>query len=104
MTKLATVALAFVLIAAAPLTAAADRHNGPSSAVRPIGVAGPPRPADKTSRVCIGPSIVVIVVNPKTGRREKLCKCRPGTTTIATKNATTGAEALRCLQPAGPRP
>jgi hypothetical protein len=105
MTRLANIALALALLAAAPLTAAADSQITPGGAHRllpPNGI--PPLPRGPTAKVCTGASVTVWVTDPATGRREKRCKCAPGATGILTKNVTTGAVALRCLRQAGPRP
>jgi hypothetical protein len=105
MTQLANIALALALLAAAPLSAAADSPLTPGGVHRllpPNGIA--PLPRGPTSKVCTGPHVTVWVTDPATGRREKRCKCAPGAIGIATKNVATGAAALRCLRQAGPRP
>jgi hypothetical protein len=105
MTRPANIAVALALLAAAPLTAAADSQFGPGGAHRFInGVVVPPPSMARMAKVCTGASVTVWITDPITGRREKRCKCAPGATGILTKNVETGAVALRCLRQAGPRP
>ena len=105
MTRSANIAFfALTLVVAAPLTAGADSQPSPGGAQRVHGVMVPPRAEGQTAKVCTGPSVTVTVTDPSTGRKEKRCKCAPGAVGIATKNVKTGAEALRCLRQAGPRP
>jgi hypothetical protein len=99
MTRPARIAfIALALLATTPLTAAANSRASPGGVER-----GPPRPAGQTAKVCTGDSVTVTIIDPSTGRREKRCKCAPGATGILTRNADTGAEALRCLRQVGPR-
>jgi len=103
MTRPANIALlALALLAAAPLTAAADSRFPPGA--HSFEIYGPPRPAGRTAKVCTGPSVTVWITDPTTGRRETRCECAPGATGILTKNGSTGAVALRCMRQAGPRP
>ena len=105
MTRLANIALALGLLAAAPLSAAADSPITPGGVHR-LGPANgiPPLPRGPTAKICTGPHVTVWVTDPATGRQEKRCKCAPGAIGILTKNVATGAVALRCLRQAGPRP
>ena len=102
MTTSTNIALfALALLAAAPLSAAADSRTAPGGAHR---ILVPPQPRGRSAKVCTGDSVTVWITDPTTGRREKRCECAPGATGILTKNGSTGAEALRCLRQAGPRP
>jgi hypothetical protein len=102
MTGPANIALFSLALAAAPLTALADSQLPPGNAHR-VGIYRPPPPTGRTAKVCTGASVTVTIIDPSTGRREKRCECAPGATGILTRNAETGAEALRCLRQAGPR-
>ena len=91
--------VALGLLATAPLTAAAVSRSSPGGVEH-----GPPRPAGRTAKVCTGDSVTVTIIDPSTGRKERRCECAPGATGILTRDVRTGAEALRCLRQAGPRP
>jgi hypothetical protein len=105
MTRPANIALTLALLAAGPLSAAADSQLTPGGVHRAVPMHGiAPLPTGPTAKVCTGPHVPVTVTNPATGRPERRCRCAPGATGILTKNVETGAVALRCLRQAGPRP
>lgn len=90
--------VALALLATTPMTAAASSRSSTGGVAHVA-----PHPTGQTAKVCTGDSVTVTIIDPSTGRRETRCKCAPGATGILTRNAETGAAALRCLRQAGPR-